>query len=365
MEPKKITILFSLLIMGSIFIHFNGFEKQKITIVDEPAIIVASIQAGNQQSDHLTTLVKTNPLFGLFLFGNKKMVPLDHEIMKIKTPEEAREYFFLHEELFNHFIRQMRIVLALAYLSSAFLLYVIGRKFLSINGSLLVVLLFVSSSLWSAFGKVLFFEIIQLPFILFSLFFLIRFFEKNKSPDFLFFAFYFIGAIGIKLTALYLLPGYIIFILFSVKITEWKATLLAVFLLIFSLIAIPFFMPQVINFGNAIVSPSVQTEVYAGFNPIQTIISLLKPDFSYAAALILLILIFWNKKYSFPKNFLTSKAGIFGLMIISIILFSSFVVSNNNDIGIISRYNFLITIPIYFLAALSVDKYLNARIEPF
>lgn len=93
MKVEHITILF-FLIIGNLFIHFKDLPEQKITIVDEPAIIVASVQAGNVQGEHLATLVKTNPLLGLFLFGSKKMVPLDHEIMDIKNPEEARDYFF-------------------------------------------------------------------------------------------------------------------------------------------------------------------------------------------------------------------------------------------------------------------------------
>ena len=225
---------------------------------------------------------------------------------------------------------------------SIILVSYISKKYFKLN-TFLAAFLFAINPLWLMLGNYFKYDIALMFWILVSLLFFLRYLKSQSLPDFLFAGFFSALAFSVKLSAIPLLPIYILtFFLFTQKFSskfKYLAAGIALFIATFMLFGIPDIIlgkGSLVEYltSNLASSPSTSYNFILGMNYFQyLVLRLLPSNFGHAlyfvagASIILLGLKFLTENTNIKnlKNTLTKNKNyvllvvFFGLFAISLL----------------------------------------------
>lgn len=355
--------LFVLLMVFSVFWHASDLFQKPISDVDEPQVLVSSVQILDS-NPKAYLFQPTMPILGYAIYGLPSIFFKEFDPIRNFSPTEdfrGEALIFVQENptMFSKLIFLERILLMLFFIFDCVALHVLAN-FLFKNSSIAKIstLFFAFSLDWYSLTQVLYYEVIQLGFVLVAILCLLKFLETKSKLYLLCFLSLFSVAIGIRHSSLYLLFGFLLFIFAQKQFSFLNRVLLNLAILFTSVFSAIFWFPSAKDYllpsqlSAKLLVPNVYSEIHLGLDPFQTILAIFikvlsgTPDFVYYFCLIVLLVSFICR-----INFFQDKSRILFFLLLSVFLTSPFVVSTNHSFGLISRYIIFSTIPIFLYAA--------------
>lgn len=215
-KPALFLILVVLILLLNV-IRLNNLIEKPVDKIDEEITLIASSEAVNGNLTFSLYRVPTHPSGGFMLYGLptiffKDRVSLLTGMDGYWSPEKYETKEIQTELAFA--LKWARLMLNLMYFFVLIFVYLIGKKLINPIAGLLAVLFLMINPEWDFLGKILFFEIPQLLFLLSTIWYLIIYAEK-KSFIFLGLSFLsFFLAMGMRINSILFLPLIIIFACF-------------------------------------------------------------------------------------------------------------------------------------------------------